>query len=166
MRGGSGRTATGAYRLASLQATGLAATRITRFSSFSLSPFSPPFLLLFSPPFFSFFLLFSPPFSSSFFLLLFSSFFLLLFSPFPFSSPLFFSSFLFSFSWRRRLRRASDACGGLIPSDQKIRCWFTNPLLFSLLSFPLLSLLPFSSFFPLLSLLLLPGVARRPQVGA
>ena len=64
------------------------------------------------------------------------------------------------------LLAASGACGGLILRDQKVRRWSRNPLLFSPLSFPSLSLLPFLPFSPPLPLLLFSGVGFRRQVGA
>ena len=117
-------------------------------SSFS-SSFPPLPLSLLSP------LLLSPsPFPLSFpslpllsfpSLLSLSPFPLSLFSPFLLSLLLLSSSFFF---W------LAAPAAGYFQKHKNFRRWSRNPLLFSPLSFPSLSLLPFPSFSPLLPLLL------------
>ena len=152
--------------------------------SFLLSPFS--FLSLL-PPLFLFLLLSLPSlFPSS---LPSSSLLLLSLSPFPLSFPSLLSlspssllSFsplplpfpslpLFSFSSLSLLSSSfffwlAAPAAGYFQKHKNFRRWSRNPLLFSPLSFPSLSLLPFPSFSPLLPPLLFLTTGSRSQVGA
>ena len=137
---------------------------LSPFLSFLLSPFS--FLSLLptsssfsssfpSPP--SFPPLSPPPLSFSFpSLLSLSPSSLLSFSPLPLPFP---SLPLFSFSSLSLLSSSfffwlAAPEAGYFQKHKNFRRWSRNPLLFSPLSFPSLSLLPFPSFSPLLPLLL------------